>query len=41
VFASTWLRAGCLGAIALVRAVGTLAPYVYVALMAGSSVLSA
>lgn len=41
VFTSTWLRAGCLGAIALVWAAGTLAPYVYLALLAGSSVLSA
>jgi predicted MFS family arabinose efflux permease len=41
VFASTWVRAGCLGAIALVWATGALAPYVYLALLAGSSVLSA
>jgi MFS family permease len=41
VLASTWLRAGCLGAIALMWAAGALTPYVYVALLAGSSVLSA
>lgn len=41
VLASTTLRAGCLGAIALMWAAGALAPYVYVALLAGSSVLSA
>lgn len=41
VLASSWLRAGCLGAIALMWAAGALAPYGYVALLAGSSVLSA
>jgi predicted MFS family arabinose efflux permease len=41
VLASSWLRAGCLGAIALMWAAGALAPYAYVALLAGSSVLSA
>src|SRR5579863_1614390 len=41
VLASAWLRAGCLGVIALVWAVGALAPYAYVALLAGSSALSA
>lgn len=41
VLASTWLRAGCLGAIALMWAAGVLSAYVYVALLAGSSVLSA
>jgi predicted MFS family arabinose efflux permease len=41
VLASSWLRAGCLGAIALVWAAGALAPAGYVALLAGSSVLAA
>ena len=41
VLASSWLRAGCLGMIAVLWAAGALAPYAYVALLAGSSVLAA
>ena len=41
VLASTWLRAGCLGAIALMWAGGILGPSGYLGLLAGSSVLSA
>ncbi len=39
--ADSWLRAGCLGAIAVLWAAGALAPYLYVTLLADSSVLSA
>lgn len=41
VLASSGLRAGCLGTIALLWAAGALTPYVYVAVLAGSSALSA
>src|SRR6266567_1024270 len=41
VLAHTWLRAGFLATIAILWATGNLVPYVYVALLAGSSVLNA
>ncbi len=41
VLAHTWLRAGFLAMIAILWATGSLAPYVYVALLAGSSVMDA
>ena len=41
VLAHTWLRAGFLATIALLWAIGSLAPSVYVALLAGSSVMAA
>ena len=41
VVSDTWLRAGCLAAIALLWAAGGLAPFAYLGLLAGSSVLSA
>ena len=41
VLADTWLRAGCLAAIALLRTAGSLAPVAYLGLLAASSVLSA
>jgi predicted MFS family arabinose efflux permease len=41
VVSDTWLRAGSLAAIALLRAAGDLAPFAYLGLLAGSSVLSA
>jgi MFS family permease len=41
VLADTWLRAGCLAAIALLSAVGGLAPFTYLGLLAASSMLSA
>jgi predicted MFS family arabinose efflux permease len=41
VFADSWLRAGCLAAIALLWTAGSLAPFAYLGLLAGSSVLSA
>jgi predicted MFS family arabinose efflux permease len=41
VLADSWLRAGCLGAIALLWAAGALVPCLYVTLLAGSSVLTA
>jgi hypothetical protein len=41
VVSDSWLRAGSLAAIALLWAVGSLAPVAYLGLLAGSSVLSA
>jgi Major Facilitator Superfamily len=41
VLADSWLRAGCLAAIALLWTAGCLAPAAYLGLLAGSSVLSA
>jgi predicted MFS family arabinose efflux permease len=41
VVSDTWLRAGCLLAIALLWLAGSLAPVAYLGLLAGSSVLSA
>jgi predicted MFS family arabinose efflux permease len=41
VVSDTWLRAGCLAAIALLWTTGSLAPVAYLGLLAGSSVLSA
>src|SRR5215472_5841369 len=41
VLAHTWLRAGFLATIAVLWATDSLAPYVYVALLAGSSVMDA
>jgi hypothetical protein len=41
VVSDTWLRAGSLGAIALLWATGHLSPVTYLGLLAGSSVLSA
>ncbi len=41
VLAHTWLRAGFLATIALLWAIGSLTPSVYVALLAGSSVMAA
>ena len=41
VLADSWLRAGCLAAIALLWTAGSLAPPAYLGLLAGSSVLSA
>ncbi len=41
VLAHTWLRAGFLATIAILWATGNLVPDVYVALLAGSSVLNA
>ena len=41
VLAHTWLRAGFLATIALLWAIGSLTPLVYVALLAGSSIMAA
>ena len=41
VLANSWLRAGCLGAVASLWAAGALGPFTYVALLAASSMLAA